>query len=162
MSLGMLANVYTMVRKRCVQTTERADSYTHRRSHTHPHTRSLSHTWGQRDGSGVQGARASHLGFPFLQEGLEPLLSGTALVVVAHNQDDVVPVELAHQVEPNVRLVGVGGDGPQEGQVDTLQKQDVKTRTSHQLLMNDCFSDSLNVRLQLTDFWCQSNSRWPP
>ncbi|TNN43557.1 hypothetical protein EYF80_046269 [Liparis tanakae] len=53
-------------------------------------------------------------------EGLEPLLSGPPLVVVAHYQDDVVPVELAHQVEPHVGLVGVGGHRPQEGQVDAL------------------------------------------
>lgn len=66
-------------------------------------------------------ARASHLRFPLLQEGLEPLLSSPPLVVVAHYQDDVVPVELAHQVEPHVRLVGVGRDCPQEGQMDTLK-----------------------------------------
>ena len=66
-------------------------------------------------------ARASHLCFPLLQEGLEPLLSSPPLVVVAHYQDDVVPVELTHQVEPHVCLVGVGRDCPQEGQVDTLR-----------------------------------------
>lgn len=66
-------------------------------------------------------ARASHLCFPLLQEGLQPLLSGPSLVVVAHYQDDVVPVKLAHQVEPNVGLVGIRGDRAQEGQMDTLQ-----------------------------------------
>ena len=66
-------------------------------------------------------ARASHLCFPLLQEGLEPLLSSPPLVVVAHYQDDVVPVELAHQVEPHMRLVGVGRDCPQEGQMDALR-----------------------------------------
>lgn len=41
-------------------------------------------------------------------------------MVIAHDQDDVVPVELAHQVKPHVRLVRVGGHRPQEGQMDTL------------------------------------------
>lgn len=67
------------------------------------------------------GARASHLCLSLLQEGLQPLLSGPSLVVVAHYQDDVVPVKLAHQVEPNVGLVGIWGDRAQEGQMDTLQ-----------------------------------------
>lgn len=120
MSLGMLANVYTMVRKRCVQTTGRGDSY------THTHSISQTHTHLRTEGSAGQGAGASHLGLSLLQEGLEPLLSSPALVVVAHDQDDVVPVELAHQVEPNVRLVGVRRDGPQEGQVDALRRQDDK------------------------------------
>lgn len=66
-------------------------------------------------------ARASHLCFSLLQEGLQPLLSGPSLVVVAHYQDDVVPVKLTHQVEPNVGLVGIRGDRAQEGQMDTLQ-----------------------------------------
>lgn len=73
-------------------------------------------------------AGASHLGFSLLQEGLEPLLSSPPLVVVAHDQDDVVPVELAHQVEPHVRLVGVGRDCPQEGQVDALQSAEQEIR----------------------------------
>lgn len=78
-----------------------------------------------------RGAGASHLCLSLLQQGLEPLLSGPPLVVVAHDQDDVVPVELAHQVEPHVRLVGVGRDCPQEGQVDTLrsgESKGIKTR----------------------------------
>ena len=67
------------------------------------------------------GAGVSHLCFSLLQESLEPLLSSPPLVVVAHYQDDVVPVELAHQVKPHMRLVGVGRDCPQKGQVDTLR-----------------------------------------
>lgn len=66
-------------------------------------------------------AQASHLGFPLLQEGLQPLLSGPSLVVVTHYQDDVVPVKLTHQVEPNMGLVGIRGDRAQEGQMDALQ-----------------------------------------
>lgn len=66
-------------------------------------------------------AGVSHLCFSLLQEGLKPLLSSPPLVVVAHYQDDVVPVELAHQIEPHVRLVGIGRDCPQKGQVDTLR-----------------------------------------
>lgn len=42
-------------------------------------------------------------------------------MVVAHYQDDVVPVKLAHQVEPNMGLVGIRGDRAQEGQMDTLR-----------------------------------------
>lgn len=71
-------------------------------------------------GGAVLRARASHLCFSLLQEGLQPLLSGPSLVVVAHYQDDVVPVKLAHQVEPNMGLVGIRGDRAQEGQMDTL------------------------------------------
>lgn len=70
----------------------------------------------------------SHLRLSLLQEGLEPLLSSPPLVVVAHYQDDVVPVELAHQVEPNVRLVGIRWDCPQKGQVDTLQSERMDCR----------------------------------
>lgn len=66
------------------------------------------------------GARTSHLCFSLLQEGLQPLLGGPSLVVVAHNQDDVVPVKLAHQVEPNMGLVGIWGDCAQKGQMDAL------------------------------------------
>lgn len=72
-------------------------------------------------------ARASHLSFSLLQEGLEPLLSSPPLVVVAHYQDDVVPVELTHEIEPHVRLVGVGWDCPQKGQVDTLRSTGIYT-----------------------------------
>lgn len=52
-------------------------------------------------------------------------------MVVAHYQDDVVPVELAHQVEPHVRLVRVGRDCPQKGQVDALRsaRQEIEVNT---------------------------------
>lgn len=42
-------------------------------------------------------------------------------MVVADYQDDVVPVKLAHQVEPNVGLVGIRGDRAQKGQMDALR-----------------------------------------
>lgn len=42
-------------------------------------------------------------------------------MVVADYQDDVVPVKLAHQVEPNVCLVGIWGDCAQKGQMDALR-----------------------------------------
>lgn len=76
------------------------------------------------------GAEASHLCFSLLQEGLEPLLSSPPLMVVAHYQDDVVPVEFAHQVKPHVRLVGVGRDCPKKGQVDTLEGHEEKIRNA--------------------------------
>lgn len=95
------------------------------------HSRAHAHTLlqgGKRERGGGLGAGASHLCFSLLQEGLEPLLSGPPLVVVTHYQDDVVPVELPHQVEPHVRLVGIGRDCPQKGQVDTLRstKQEIE------------------------------------
>lgn len=42
-------------------------------------------------------------------------------MVVAHNQDDVVPPELSHQIEPDMSLVGVRRHRPQERQVDALR-----------------------------------------
>ena len=63
---------------------------------------------------------ASHLRLSLFQERLQPLLGGPPLVVVADDEDDVVPAELAHHVEPDVGLVGVGWDGAEEGQVDAL------------------------------------------
>lgn len=106
MSLGMLANVYTMVRKRCGHTTERKKSY-------------IDDFWA----FNIRMAeRTSHLCFSLFQKGFKPLLSSAPLVVVAHYKDDMVPVELAHQVEPHMGLVGVGRDCAQEGQVDTLER----------------------------------------
>lgn len=92
-----------------------------------PYTLTRSCSYSLREGR-VLRAGASHLCFSLLQQGLEPLLSSPPLVVVAHYQDDVVPVELAHQVEPHVRLVGIGRDCPQKGQVDTLRsmKQEIQ------------------------------------
>lgn len=49
-------------------------------------------------------------------------------MVVAYDQDDVVPVELAHQVEPHMRLVGIGRDRPQKGEVDALRGVKQKIR----------------------------------
>ncbi len=106
------------------------NSYIHRRPlrfYKNPtHSRAHAHTlWGR---GGAPGAGASHLCFSLLQEGLKSLLSSPPLVVVAHYQDDVVPVELAHQVEPHVCLVGIWRDCPQKGEVDTLRstKQDME------------------------------------
>lgn len=58
--------------------------------------------------------KSSHLRLPLLQERLQPLLSRTSLVVIAHDQDDVIPAELAHHVEPHLGLVGVRRDRAQE------------------------------------------------
>lgn len=104
------------------------NSYIHRRPlrfKNLTHSRAHAHTLWERGvvGGEARGAGASHLCFSLFQKGLEPLLSSPPLVVVAHYQDDVVPVELAHQVEPHMRLVGVGRDCPQKGQVDTLSTE---------------------------------------
>lgn len=121
MSLGMLANVYTTVRRRCVQTDE-GGAHTEVQVLAHVHTLTLTHRGGEEEGgAGFPAAAASHLGLPLLQQRLQPLLGRPPLVVVADDQDDVVPVELAHQVEPHVRLVGVRRHGAQEGQVDALR-----------------------------------------
>ena len=45
-------------------------------------------------------------------------------MVITHDEDDVVPPELSHQVEPHLGLVGVGRHGPEEGQVDTLHTEE--------------------------------------
>lgn len=63
------------------------------------------------------------LGLSLLQQRLQSLLSGSSFVVVADDQDDVVPPELPHQVEPDVSLVGVRRHRPQERQVDALRKK---------------------------------------
>lgn len=68
-----------------------------------------------------------YLGLSLLQQRLQSLLGRSSLVVVADDQNDVVPAELSHQVEPDLGLVGVRWDGPQEGQVDALQ--DRRTHT---------------------------------
>lgn len=67
--------------------------------------------------------RASHLGLPLLQERLQPLLRSAALVVIAHDQDDVIPAELAHHVKPHLGLVGVRRHRAQERQVDALRRR---------------------------------------
>lgn len=64
----------------------------------------MSHT-GTLIHSSVRHPRTAHLGLPLLQKGLESLLCGSTFVVVADDQDDVVPAELTHHVEPHVRLV---------------------------------------------------------
>lgn len=66
----------------------------------------------------------THLGFTFLQQRLQPLLGGSALVVVTDDQNDVVPPELSHQVKPHLSLMGVGWYGPQERQVDALKEKE--------------------------------------
>lgn len=71
----------------------------------------------------VCGRVAADLGLSLLQQSLQTFLGGSALVVIAHNQDDVVPPELSHEVEPDLSLVRVGRHGPQEGQVDALRRE---------------------------------------
>lgn len=61
-----------------------------------------------------------HLGLPFLQQRLQALLRCPSLVVVADQQDDVVPVVDSHHLKPDAGLVGVGRHGAKETQVDTL------------------------------------------
>lgn len=68
----------------------------------------------------------SDLGLSLLQQCLQSLLSSSSFMVVADDQDDVVPPELPHQVEPNLSLVGVRGHGPQEGQVDALEEEPIR------------------------------------
>lgn len=63
----------------------------------------------------------AHLGLALLQQRLQALLGRAALVVVAHQQDDVVPAVHAHHLEPHARLVRVGRHGAQEAQVDALR-----------------------------------------
>lgn len=67
--------------------------------------------------------RTAHLGLPLLQKGLESLLCGSTFVVVADDQDDVVPAELTHHVEPHVRLVRVRRHSAQEGKMNTLRRR---------------------------------------
>ncbi|TNN38444.1 hypothetical protein EYF80_051389 [Liparis tanakae] len=57
-------------------------------------------------------------------------------MVVAHDEYDVVPPELPHEVEPDVGLVGVWGHGPQKGQVDALRRtrRDQRVGLAHRLL----------------------------
>lgn len=142
MSLGNVSQCYTMVRERCGHTTER-------KHHVHTTPPGVLHvdligptyalacltvtysTRGRVLGSvGVfregwqkgAGGGGTHLGLPLLQQRLQPLLGGAALVVVTDYQDNVVPVEFPHQVEPDVGLVGVWRHRPQEGQVDALPR----------------------------------------
>lgn len=63
------------------------------------------------------------LGLSLLQQGLQPLLGSATLMVIADNQDDVVPPKLPHQVKPDLCLVGIRRHGPQERQVDALQRR---------------------------------------
>lgn len=67
--------------------------------------------------------RTAHLGLPLLQKRLQSLLGGSTFVVVADDQDDVVPAELTHHVEAHVHLVWVRRHGAQEGKVDTLGRR---------------------------------------
>lgn len=118
----MLANVYTMVRKEMWSHDRRGKQYGAQKTSEALNARRtltllLIHSRGR-----CCEPKTSHLRFALLQEGLQPLLGSPSLVVVAHYQDDVVPVKLAHQVKPNVRLVGIRGDGAQKGQVDALPR----------------------------------------
>lgn len=62
----------------------------------------------------------AHLGLSLLQQRLQSLLRGASFMVIADNQDDVVPPELSHQVKPDLSLVGIRWHRPQERQVDAL------------------------------------------
>ena len=62
-----------------------------------------------------------HLGLALLQQRLQAFLRRPALVVVADQEDDVVPAVDAHHLEPDAGLVGVGRHGAQEAQVDALR-----------------------------------------
>ena len=62
-----------------------------------------------------------HLGLALLQQRLQAFLRRPALVVVADQEDDVVPAVDAHHLEPHAGLVGVGRHGAQEAQVDALR-----------------------------------------
>lgn len=44
-------------------------------------------------------------------------------MVIAHDQDDVIPLELTHHVKPHLGLVGIGWHRAQEGEVDALDGQ---------------------------------------
>lgn len=52
-----------------------------------------------------------HLGLTLLQQRLQALLRRPALVVVADQQDDMVPVVDAHHLKPDAGLVRVGRHG---------------------------------------------------
>lgn len=109
--------------KRCVYTTKKENSYIHRRPlivNTSQHIRTHTRTHNRHARSALAGLwvalgcgpAPSHLSFPLLQQRLQPLLGGAALVVIADDQDDVIPAELTHHVKPHVCLVGVGRDRP--------------------------------------------------
>lgn len=110
----------------------------------------------------VPRARTPHLCFSLLQEGLQPLLGGPSLVVVAHYQDDVVPVELAHQVEPNVRLVGIRRDCAQKGQMDALRsaEQEVEINLLTFGISVISFLDESLKTPQADDFFLFQQNRW--
>jgi len=61
------------------------------------------------------------LGLALLQQRLQALLRGPALVVVADQEDDVVPAVDAHHLEPHAGLVGVGRHRAEEAQVYALR-----------------------------------------
>lgn len=95
------------------------------RPHTHTHTHVMCSTLRLhvRVYELICGRVLADLGLTLLQQGLQSLLGGSALVVVAHDQDDVIPPELPHQVEPHLCLVGVWRHRPQERQVDALHER---------------------------------------
>lgn len=109
---------------------------THTHSHTPGHEPGVSHTHcyiNTHDSTQVSSrwlcvcVCVADLGLSLLQQRLQPLLSGSAFVVIADDQDDVVPPELSHQVEPDVGLVGVRRHRPQERQVDALRRRGRRT-----------------------------------
>lgn len=61
-----------------------------------------------------------HLGLTLLQQRLQALLSCPALMVIADQQDDMVPVVDSHHLKPDAGLVGVGWHRAKEAQVDAL------------------------------------------
>lgn len=63
-----------------------------------------------------------HLGLALLQQRLQALLRGPALVVVADQEDDVVPAVDTHHLEPHTGLVRVGRHRAKEAQVYALRR----------------------------------------
>lgn len=79
---------------------------THADLHTHTHLNA--------------GPCESHLRLPLLQQGFQSFLCRSALMVITHNQDDVIPLKLTHHVKPHLGLVGIGRYRTQEGEVNAL------------------------------------------
>lgn len=61
-----------------------------------------------------------HLGLTLLQQCLQTLLRCSSLMVIADQQDDMVPVVDSHHLKPHTGLMGVGWYSSEEAQVDAL------------------------------------------
>lgn len=66
-------------------------------------------------------SRVSHLRLSFLQKRLQLFLRRPAFMIIANDQDDVVPAKLSHHVEPDLGLMRVWRHCAQERQVDALK-----------------------------------------